>query len=861
MRLDRATRRVRRQRESNVYRNGTAASLLMLLAGAYPPRAYAQAATPLDAASAAQATAAPATSDPASVDATFNFDTSILQQRGLDPQIADYFRAAPRYRPGRSRVVVYVNDIRRGRINTRFDDDGAPCFDRTFLDAAGLVVPDAKYAVDGDAGPDTCYDFARAFPGTDVALKPGREEVRLVVPTTALRPVVADFSGYSRGGNAALFNYELMTMRSEASGMPGSNFLSLNSELGVNAGDWILRSRAYSQRQDNSGFQSRHLYAYGQRTWLRWGATLQAGQINIANSVLTGAPLTGIQVFPDAALGKQERNVVMVEGVAQSQARVEVRQAGGLIYTTVVPVGPFSLTDLPLLNNSTDLEVTVIESDGARRSFVVPAASISAGALGQRPGYAFAFGKSRNLDGNKARNPWVASASGSWTLGKRNNLSAAALFAPGYQAASWGVDMRVSRSSSVKLQQRASLQARKPGTQIEVSGIFGGLHENLTMSFSSAYQSNGYRTLDDFTVDAGQPGFAASRFRSRHTATLAWSDFRLGGLTFGYAFSNQQNGERTQRLNFSWGKSFAFGTVSLNVERDLSPRRDTRYYGSRAYDRPDNTYYVSLSIPFGKRSVRTYASNTSGYTRFGANYNERVGDRLNYSLNAERNTRDRSNAVSGQAAATSRIAQVNLGFSDTGKRARSYYGGASGGVVLHANGVTLSPYPVQDTFGIVSASGVSNVKINTPQGPVWTDLWGRAVVSRLSPYSSNRVEVMTSTLPRNVDIGNGFHQVDPGRGSVNRIDFELTRVRRVMLNARDSEGNPLPAGAYVLDGRQKYVGTVLEQGQMFLNDGAGTDALTVALPDGRQCRLQYALPEQATAGNLFESADARCTLQ
>ncbi|NLA20682.1 fimbria/pilus outer membrane usher protein [Burkholderia cepacia] len=160
------------------------------------------------------------------------------------------------------------------------------------------------------------------------------------------------------------------------------------------------------------------------------------------------------------------------------------------------------------------------------------------------------------------------------------------------------------------------------------------------------------------------------------------------------------------------------------MERDLSPRRDTRYYGSRAYDRPDNTYYVSLSIPFGKRSVRTYASNTSGYTRFGANYNERVGDRLNYSLNAERNTRDRSNAVSGQAAATSRIAQVNLGFSDTGKRARSYYGGASGGVVLHANGVTLSPYPVQDTFGIVSASGVSNVKINTPQGPVWTDLWG-----------------------------------------------------------------------------------------------------------------------------------------
>lgn len=45
---------------------------------------------------------------------------------------------------------------------------------------------------------------------------------------------------------------------------------------------------------------------------------------------------------------------------------------------------------------------------------------------------------------------------------------------------------------------------------------------------------------------------------------------------------------------------------------------------------------------------------------------------------------------------------------------------------------------------------------DTPQGQVWTDRWGRAVVPRLSAYSSNRVEVMTSTLPRNVDIGNGF---------------------------------------------------------------------------------------------------------
>lgn len=148
MRVNRASRRSRRQRESSVYCGGTAASLLLLLAGTYSPRAQAE----VDAAPDTASAAAQATAEPAAADALF--DTSILQQRGLDPQIADYFRGSPRYRPGHSRVVVYVNDIRRGRINTRFDENGALCFDRAFLDAAGLVVPDTKYALPGDPEPD-----------------------------------------------------------------------------------------------------------------------------------------------------------------------------------------------------------------------------------------------------------------------------------------------------------------------------------------------------------------------------------------------------------------------------------------------------------------------------------------------------------------------------------------------------------------------------------------------------------------------------------------------------------------------------------------------------------------------------------
>lgn len=790
------------------------------------------------------------------------FDTDILRQRGLDPQIADYFRETPRFRPGRGTVDAYLNDIRRGRINARFSEQGELCFDKPFLDAVGLVLPGADFILPGGAAGEPCYDYARAFPGTTVVLRPGQEEVRLLAPTTALRLARTDYSGYSRGGTALLYNYDLMGMRNESQGFSSSNFMFLNSEAGLNSGDWILRSRSYAQRQGQTGFRNRHLYAYGQRTWPGMGATLQGGQINIANSLLTGAPLTGLQLFPDTALSRQDRNIVMVEGIAQSQARVEVRQAGALIYSTVVPPGPFVLTDLPLLNHSSDLNVSVIEADGAPRHFVVPAASINAGSLDQRPGYAFALGRSRSLDGDDAREPWVGSVSGSRALGRQTNLGLAALLAPGYRAGSWGMDTRLGQRNSLKLQQRLSQATQgggRRGTQIEVSGIVGSLGENLNLSFSSAYQTIGYRALEDFTqrIDGSQ---VAARYRRQHSLSLGWLERSLGGFTLGYSQASLQNGERSRRLNLSWGKSFAFASVSLSAERDLGHRRRDGYgYGET--EGSASAYYLSVSIPLGKRSVRSYARKANGYTRFGASYNEQRSEALNYSLSAERDTRERNNTVSAQVAAIPKYAQLNLGFSDTANEVRSYYAGASGGLVAHADGVTLSPYAVQDTFGIVSAAGMPGVKVATPQGSVWTDPWGRAVVSQLSAYSSSRVEVDTRTLPRNIDINNGFRLVDAGRGSVNWIDFDLTQVRRLLLNAHDSDGKALPAGAYVLDGQQQYVGTVLEQGLVFLGDGLEKEALTVALPDGQQCVLRYELPDETDPDKLFERADALCVLQ
>src|SRR3546814_7354869 len=97
---------------------------------------------------------------------------------------------------------------------------------------------------------------------------------------------------------------------------------------------------------------------------------LEAGKINSNSPLCTGAPMTGVQILPERALAGSAHSGALVEGIAHSQATVEVRQAGVLLFSTMVPEGPFMLQDVCLLNMNTDLDVTVRETSGAERHFI-----------------------------------------------------------------------------------------------------------------------------------------------------------------------------------------------------------------------------------------------------------------------------------------------------------------------------------------------------------------------------------------------------------------------------------------------------------------------------------------------------------
>lgn len=132
------------------------------------------------------------------------------------------------------------------------------------------------------------------------------------------------------------------------------------------------------------------------------------------------------------------------------------------------------------------------------------------------------------------------------------------------------------------------------------------------------------------------------------------------------------------------------------------------------------------------------------------------------------------------------------------------------------------------------------------------------MVSQLSSYQNNQIEVVTSTLPRNTDIDNGYGSMEVGRGSVSRIDFNVIKVRRVLLDARFPDGSPVPKGASVFDKDGNYLTTAVDDGSIFLSD-VGTQPLFVNLPGGNECSLTFELPEDADSTRYFENATATCT--
>ncbi|MDV5030447.1 fimbrial biogenesis usher protein [Escherichia coli] len=767
------------------------------------------------------------------------FDPEILRSRGLSPELNRYFSKTPRFLPGEHSVEVIVNGKSRGIGAVRFDDEGTLCINEDFLQFAGLMpVP--------LSGGEACHDIRQDYKQALVNAYPGQEKLEIYVPEQALNSLAGDIKNFQQGGTAGLLNYSLYSMRNEYEN-DNRSYSWADLEGGFNIADWAVRSR-YMLTNDDNQYSTDSIYTYAERVFPAQRVKLQVGEINSQLDVLSGVPITGVQLLPASGL-QGNGSGARVLGIAKSsQARVEIRQNGRLIYNTIVPVGPFTLDDVPVVSNNVDLDVTVSETDGSSLRYRIPASSYNS-LLSKPIGLTVSAGRAREIH-SEYEDPWLFTISDGWRVTPGINVIASGIAAQSYQA----VGSRLETMINDDWRLFASLSASNEqfgdsghGQKMELQSDFT-INDSLRFSTSAAHYSSDFRELTDAMDDDYRS------YDNSYSADVSWGGSLAGTFSLGFSYNQSSNSDYgdSRYILASWNKTFKYASVSVNWQTAV---------GSDDNDQDDDLLYMNISIPLGgSQSLTSYMQKQGDRTTYGVQNSGMISRNTYYSISTDHDNQSGDNRFNGNINTNLHYTQLSVGAGSNGDHSRNYNARLSGAIAMHNDGLTFSPYAIRQTFAIAKLNVPrSGVEIESPQGTIWTDVWGQAVIPGLNEWRRSRIEVNANKLPQSMVLANGVKYVAAGHGSVSEVRFNVLESRRVMLKVTTADGRPLAKGLAIEDEQGNYIVTSVDDGHVFLNDVEQVSELYVLDKDNRRlCQITYTLSDDWDKEAFYEQVNEVC---
>jgi len=535
---------------------------------------------------------------------------------------------------------------------------------------------------------------------------------------------------------------------------------------------------------------------------------------------------------------------------------VRVSQNGAILYETTVAPGAFELNDLYPTGFGGDLQVSVTEADGSVRVFRVPFTA---------PVNALREGVTRySVTGGQYRNPSVHSkpwlAQGTVQHGFSNLITGygGITAAEGYAAILGGVAINtewggfgfdLTQSATVRLSNQSELHGTS--ARLSYSKLVEPTNTNVSIA-AYRYSSSGYLGLQDAMltrdVDQFAPGLSESviaRQRGRLQLTInqnlpaGWGNFYVAGSMQNYWNRNRSDTQFQAGYNNAY-KQFSYG---IAASRQLNP----------VNGKWDNTLMVMLSVPLGTGvhqpiSTTSVQRGSSGATNVQEVVSGTLGEdnALSYGINANHSSGDdlpTTTMAGGNVSYESPWARVGASASRSSGATQAGVS-ASGGVVAYAGGVAFTP-SVGATTAIVEAPDAAGARVTNGSG-LRVDPWGHAVVSSLTPFSRNQVEIDPKGLPLNVELKSTTAKVAPTSGAVVLLKFETQNAgRSAVLRLNSLDGKPLPFGADVQDMEGMSIGTVAQDGRVILRGlRADRGELIAKWGDAasQMCRVNYALP-------------------
>ncbi|WP_423393402.1 fimbria/pilus outer membrane usher protein [Burkholderia sp. LMG 21824] len=816
--------------------------------------------------------------------AEVQFDDLFLQRPGGARVDVSRFAKGNVAAPGSYRADLYVNTnwIGRAEITLRQVGDSRnnvqPCFDRELLQQVGVdlakLSPEATHKLT-DAN-HACATIGMLVPDAVATFDNGEQRLDVSIPQASLSRAARGYVDpryWDEGVPAALLSYNGNLYRADNQGASSTQaYLGLTA--GLNVGPWRFRHNGNTTYDTHGGTHYQSVQTSLQRSIARLKAQLVIGDAFTDGTMFDSVGFRGVRIASDERMYPESQRgyAPTIHGIANSNALVQVRQNGNIIYSANVATGPFEIDDLYATGYGGDLDVIVTEADGSIHTFKVPYASAVSSL---RPGIT-----RFSVTAGQYRSPLLSSKPALFQATVQHGFTnlitgyGGMTAAPGYLAGLVGAALNTGLGSFAFDITQANTDLPGMGTRhgqsvkLSYSKLISPTNTNIAVA-AYRYSSSGYLGLQDAMQLRGQQtggvnsllsgGVRRGQFQVMLNQGLpdGWGSFYLSGSTVNYW---NRGGNDTQ---FQAGYNNNFRRINYGVS------------AARQFDatqnRWDNRFMLNVSIPLNLGSRTLYSSTSLQHDSRGTTLVQQsltgslgVDNALSYGVNVGRTSGGGAGAtvnMGGNVSYMSPYATFS-GNASKGTGFTQYGGGISGGMVAYAGGLAFAP-TMGETMAIVEAKDANGARVTAGSG-LRIDSFGHALVPSLTPFSTNEVEIDPKGVPMSVELKSSAQHVAPTAGAVVRLKYETVGGgRAVIMRARMSGGEPVPFGAEVSDAAGQSVGTVAQDGRIVLR-GVKTDAGTLKVKwgdtDDEICLLSYTLPAASKASQQrWIDAEAVCT--
>lgn len=820
--------------------------------------------------------------------------------------------------PGIYRVEVYLNDEYVATQDMAFRPHSENALhelsstasetrkptDDTGLDACITLTQLKKLNINLKAFPELaqtpegqCVDLSQAIAQAATTFDFESQRLYISIPQAAL---INNARGYispeewDEGIPALLVNYNFSGSNAKSADSNSGYFLNLNS--GANWESWRLRNNSawsYSSGGSRQRNQWQNISTYVQRAIIPLKSSLTMGDSYTPGDIFDALGFRGIQMASDDNMlpDSQRGFAPTVRGVAQSNARVSIKQNGYEIYQTYVSPGAFEINDLYPTSTSGDLVVTVTESDGSINRFTVPYSAVPMLLREGRVKYALTAGQYRGGNGLQDK-PTYGQGTLMWGLPSGVSLYGGSQLASKYRAFALGAGMNLGDWGAVSsdITQANSIlpdDSHHQGQSLRF--LYAKSLNDVGTNFQLLgyrYSTQGFYTLDE-TSYRKMGGYNLDTQDGKVNVTPTYSDYynlnyskkgkvqlsisqQFGTVGSLFLTGSRQTYWRTDEtddlLQVGYNGSWNDVSYSLTYSDNKSP----------GLTNADRRIALNLSLPLGKwlsgggKGADITSSNNSAYATYAATTDTHgrmtqqagVSGTLladnNLSYSVQQGYANQGYGGNGSAALRYQNAygNSNVGYNYSKGYQQINYG-LSGGVVAHANGITLSQ-PLGDTNVLIKAPGADGVNVENAVG-VSTDWRGYAVVPYATTYRRNRIALDTTTLKDNADLDDAVANVVPTQGALVRADFATRIGARALLTLMQGNGKPVPFGATVAHQDGSGGSIVGDNGQAYLSGLPLNGKLKVVWGSAvdQQCAVPYSLP-QGSESKTISYAKAEC---